>query len=289
MIDSVVRIPRPGQPPIKIGYGCPPLLMAGPCVLESEEVAFTVARIMRDLCRRHNISYIFKGSFDKANRTSINSFRGPGLSEGLELLAAVKHELGVPVVSDIHEPHQAETAAEVLDIVQIPAFLCRQTDLLVAAARTGKPINLKKGQFVAPWDMRYSVEKIRASGTSPVMLLERGANFGYNNLVVDMRSLAIMAALGCPVIYDATHSVQLPGGGAVSGGQRHFIAPLTRAAIGAGVHGLFMEVHPEPAQAKCDGANSYMLDKMDGFLAQIVPLWRSVAALDIDISSEIHE
>jgi 2-dehydro-3-deoxyphosphooctonate aldolase (KDO 8-P synthase) len=216
---------------------------------------------------------IFKASFDKANRTSIDSFRGPGLEKGLEILARVKAEVGLPVLSDVHETSQVTAAAEVLDILQIPAFLCRQTDLLVAAARTGRVINIKKGQFLAPCDMRPAVDKVRAAGNDKIILTERGASFGYNNLVVDFRSLPILRGLGCPVVLDVTHSVQLPGGqGTCSGGQREFIAPLARAGVAVGVDGLFMEVHPEPAKALCDGPNSLPL-------AAVPALWRELKAL----------
>jgi 2-dehydro-3-deoxyphosphooctonate aldolase (KDO 8-P synthase) len=228
---------------------------------------------MQEICSSLGINYVFKASFDKANRTSITSYRGPGLEAGLASLGKIKRKLAVPVVSDIHEPNQAAAAAEILDIVQIPAFLCRQTDLLSAVSRTGKPINLKKGQFVSPWDMVNAVTKIRESGTSQVMLVERGACFGYNNLVVDMRSFPVMRSFDCPVIYDATHSVQLPGGaGGSSGGQREFIAPLSRAAVGAGIDGLFMEVHPDPDNALCDGPNSIPLDEIESLLKQLVAI-----------------
>jgi 2-dehydro-3-deoxyphosphooctonate aldolase (KDO 8-P synthase) len=230
-----------------------------------------VAETMLEICSRLGISYIFKASFDKANRTSITSYRGPGIEHGLELLGRIRSEMNVPVVSDIHEPQQAKIAAEVLDIIQIPAFLCRQTDLLTSVSQTGKPINLKKGQFVSPWDMQNAVTKIRESGSSKVMLVERGASFGYNNLVVDMRSLPVMRSFNCPVIYDATHSVQLPGGaGGSSGGQREYIAPLSRAATAVGIDGLFMEVHPDPENALCDGPNSIALDSIESVLEQIV-------------------
>lgn len=268
-----VKVGRPDGSTIEVGSGQPLLLIAGPCVLESEDLGLRVGSTMQEICARLGISYIFKASFDKANRTSISSYRGPGLERGLESLAMVRQQLGVPVVSDIHEPGQAKIAAEVLDLIQIPAFLCRQTDLLTAASATGKPINLKKGQFVSPWDIENGVNKIRGSGRSQVMLVERGASFGYNNLVVDMRSFPVMRGFDCPVIYDATHSVQLPGGaGGSSGGQREFIEPLSRAAIGAGVDGLFMEVHPDPDQALCDGPNSIALDDIEALLTTLVAL-----------------
>ncbi|MBT8354030.1 MAG: 3-deoxy-8-phosphooctulonate synthase [Desulfofustis sp.] len=272
-----VSVSCPDSSTIEVGSGCPLLLIAGPCVLESEELGLEVAATMRQICERLGISYVFKASFDKANRTSISSYRGPGLEQGLASLARIRQEVGVPVISDIHEPAQAHAAAEVLDIIQIPAFLCRQTDLLTAASATGKPINLKKGQFVSPWEMKNGVDKIRTGGTSQVMLVERGASFGYNNLVVDMRSLPVMRGFDCPVIYDATHSVQLPGGaGDSSGGQREFIAPLSRAAVGAGVDGIFMEVHPNPEQALCDGPNSIALSEVAVLLGQVVAIHNSL-------------
>ncbi len=268
-----VSVSCPDGSTIEVGSERPLLLIAGPCVLESEELGLQVASTMQKICRSLGISYVFKASFDKANRTSISSYRGPGLDRGLASLNRIKQELGVPVISDIHEPGQAGAAAEVLDIIQIPAFLCRQTDLLTAAAATGKPINLKKGQFVSPWEIKNGVNKIRSSGTSQVMLVERGASFGYNNLVVDMRAFPVMRGFDCPVIYDATHSVQLPGGaGTSSGGQREFIAPLSRAAVGAGIDGLFMEVHPDPDQALCDGPNSIALDDIEALLRQLVSI-----------------
>lgn len=262
---------------IKIGPSQPLLLLAGPCVLESEEVAWEIAREMKSICARLGISYVFKASFDKANRTSLDSFRGPGLERGLRLLARIKDEIGVPVVSDVHEASQIERVAEVLDIIQIPAFLCRQTDLLVAAARSGTTVNIKKGQFVSPWDMKYAVGKVRSAGGERILLTERGTSFGYNNLVVDMRSLPVMRALGCPVIYDATHSVQLPGGaGGSSGGQREFIPVLSKAAMAAGIDGLFMEVHPDPDHALCDGPNSWPLDQTEKLLRRLLAIRKAV-------------
>lgn len=261
------------ESPYLVGPGQPLLLLAGPCVLESPELAADIAREMKKICADLDISYVFKASFDKANRTSLDSFRGPGLKEGLNQLARIRSEVGVPVVSDIHESSQVELAADVLDLLQIPAFLCRQTDLLFAAAKSGTTINLKKGQFVSPWDMKHAVGKIRAAGCKQLLLTERGASFGYNNLVVDMRSLPVMRGMGCPVIYDATHSVQLPGGaGGSSGGQREFIPPLARAAMAAGIDGLFMEVHPDPDKALCDGPNSWPLDQVEPLLKQLLAI-----------------
>ncbi len=272
-----VSIATPDRKGIEVGTGNPLLLIAGPCALESEDLARRVAAAMQEICARLGLSYVFKASFDKANRTSLGSYRGPGLEEGLAILARIREELQVPVISDVHDVSQVAPAAEVLDILQIPAFLCRQTDLLVAAAQTGKPINLKKGQFVSPWDMENGVNKLRGAGGTKTMLVERGASFGYNNLVVDMRSLPIMRGFGCPVIFDATHSVQLPGGaGGSSGGQREFIAPLSRAAVAAGIDGLFMEVHPDPDKALCDGPNSMPLDQIEDLLKQLVRVQEAV-------------
>jgi 2-dehydro-3-deoxyphosphooctonate aldolase (KDO 8-P synthase) len=270
-VVTPVAIDTPAGDLIQVGSGQPLLLIAGPCALESEELARRVAGTMQEICARLGLSYVFKASFDKANRTSLSSYRGPGLDEGLAILSRIREEMRVPVISDVHETIQVKAAAEVLDIIQIPAFLCRQTDLLTAVAATGKAINLKKGQFVSPWDMKNGVNKIRSAGGTKVMLVERGASFGYNNLVVDMRGLPVMRSFNCPVIYDATHSVQLPGGaGGSSGGQREFIAPLSRAAVAAGIDGLFMEVHPNPDQALCDGPNSIALDQIEGLLTQLV-------------------
>ncbi len=266
---------------MEVGPGQPLLLMAGPCVLEAEETAWRIAGEMKEICRNLGINYVFKASFDKANRTSLHSFRGPGLDKGLRLLARIREEIGVAVVSDVHDAAQAERAAEVLDIVQIPAFLCRQTDLLVAAARSGRPVNIKKGQFVSPWDMQYAVDKVRASGGAGILLTERGTSFGYNNLVVDMRSLPVMRSLGCPVIFDATHSVQLPGGEqGSSGGQREFIPCLARAAVAAGIDGLFMEVHPEPDKALCDGPNSWPLAMVEKLLRRLMAIRQAAEADD---------
>ena len=266
----------------EVGAGRPFLLIAGPCVLESAEMALDTAQALKEITTELGISYVFKASFDKANRTSLDSFRGPGLAKGLAVLADIKSTVQVPVISDIHEVSQVEPAAEVLDILQIPAFLCRQTDLLVAAAKSGLTVNLKKGQFVSPWDMQNAVTKVKSSGNKNLMLTERGAAFGYNNLVVDMRSLPVMRGLGCPVIYDATHSVQLPGGaGGRSGGQREFIGPLSRAAVAAGIDGIFMEVHPDPAKALCDGPNSWPLDQMKTLLQTLLAIHQTVVEAGI--------
>ena len=272
-----VAIAHPAGKPIFVGSNQPFLLIGGPCALESAEIACTVARTLKEICDRLGISYVFKASFDKANRTSLSSFRGPGLERGLAILADIKAEFSVPVISDVHDISQIAPAAEVLDILQIPAFLCRQTDLLVAAAKSGKPVNVKKGQFVSPWDMQHAVNKIRGAGCEKILLTERGASFGYNNLVVDMRSLPILRSFGCPVIFDATHSVQLPGGaGSSSGGQREFIAPLSRAAVATGIDGIFMEIHPDPASALCDGPNSIPLDQAESLLRQLLSIHTAV-------------
>ncbi len=279
MSVSPVTVANPGAKDILVGSEQPLLLIAGPCALESEELARTVAAKMQDICGRLGISYVFKASFDKANRTSLESYRGPGLEEGLSILSKIREEMQVPVISDVHDISQIGPAAEVLDIIQIPAFLCRQTDLLVAAAKTGKPVNLKKGQFVSPWDMENGVNKLKGAGGTKTMLVERGASFGYNNLVVDMRSLPVMRSFGCPVIFDATHSVQLPGGaGGSSGGMREFIAPLSRAAVAAGIDGLFMEVHPDPDKALCDGPNSIPLDSIEQLLIQLLRIREAVSS-----------
>jgi 2-dehydro-3-deoxyphosphooctonate aldolase (KDO 8-P synthase) len=250
-------------------------LIAGPCVIESEAHALKMAEEISAVARKLNIPYIFKASYDKANRTSLHSFRGPGLEEGLRILKKIGKEAGVPVLTDVHEAKDVPAVSEAVDVVQIPAFLCRQTDMLVAAAKHAKSINIKKGQFVSPWDMRHAVEKIRASGNDNIFLTERGSSFGYNNLVVDMRSLAIMRQFA-PVVFDATHSVQLPssgaGGKAVSGGQPEYIPLLARAAVAAGVDGVFMEVHDNPAEAKSDGANALALSDLEPVLKELLAI-----------------
>lgn len=257
-----------------VGTGQPLLVIAGPCVIENVEMMLATARFLKAETTRLGLSYIFKASYDKANRTGLRSYRGPGRSAGLAMLKAVRDEAGVPIISDVHSVAEVEPAAEVLDVIQIPAFLCRQTDLIQAAARTGKPVNIKKGQFLAPLDMAYVVEKITAAGNENILITERGASFGYNNLVVDMRSLPLLRSLGYPVIFDATHSVQLPGGDkGKSGGDRRFAAPLARAAVAAGVDGVFMEVHPDPDKALCDGPNSLRLDRLEPLLRQLQAIW----------------
>ena len=251
--------------------------MAGPCVLESEEICFQIAKTMQEICAELGAQYIFKASFDKANRTSVTSHRGPGLDKGLEKLNDIKEKFNVPVVSDIHDAGQVAKAAQVIDYLQIPAFLCRQTDLLVAAGESGKAINVKKGQFLAPGDMQSVRDKIYSTGNKKVSMCERGTTFGYNNLVVDMRALQIMHGLGCPIVFDATHSVQLPGGqGNKSGGQPEFIPPLSRAAAAAGINALFMEVHPEPSKALSDGANSLNLNQVKDNLSNVLKIRRAL-------------
>lgn len=252
-------------------------LIAGPCVIESEEMVLSIAGQMKEITDELKIPYTFKASFDKANRTSISSFRGPGIEEGLKILQKVKDTYGLRICTDIHEPWQAKEVAQVADILQIPAFLCRQTDLLVAAAKTGKCINIKKAQFLAPWDMKNCLDKVRQSGNNNVMLCERGTSFGYNTLVVDMTGLRIMKEFGVPVIFDATHSVQKPGGnGTSTGGNRQFVEYLAKAAIAVGVDGLFMETHPDPDHAKSDGPNMVLLSDMKSLLAILKKVYEAV-------------
>ena len=264
---------------IRIGRGSPLVLIAGPCVLESERMAIEAARKLKDITRRLNIPYIFKSSFDKANRLSVGSYRGPGIKKGLQILAKVKEKIRVPILSDIHCQKEIKEAAEVLDIIQIPAFLCRQTDIVLAAAMTRKVINIKKGQFLAPWDIIPIVRKIESTGNRRIIITERGVSFGYNNLVSDLRALKIVRDSGYPVVYDATHSVQLPGGkGDCSSGQREFVGPLSRAAVAFGCDGLFLEVHPDPDNAPCDGPNMIALSDAEKLLKEIKRiegvLWR---------------
>lgn len=256
-----------------IGGAAPLALLAGPCVLESLERSLLIGRTVKEICGRLGINYVFKASFDKANRSSFHSFRGPGLTKGIAWLKTIKEELGVPIVTDIHESYQAAPAAEVADILQIPAFLCRQTDLLHAAAQTGRVVNVKKGQFLAPDDMRNVVDKLHESGCDQLMLTERGASFGYHNLVVDMRSLPIMRSFGYPVVFDGTHSVQLPGGnGTSSSGNREYVEHLVRAAVGVGIDALFLEVHDNPEEALSDGANMVYLDKLEDLLKEALAI-----------------
>jgi 2-dehydro-3-deoxyphosphooctonate aldolase (KDO 8-P synthase) len=258
---------------VVFGGGRPLVLIAGPCVIETLEHTLRTAEALQGIAARLGIGLVFKASFDKANRTSVSAFRGPGLDAGLAILARVKREFGLPVLSDVHDLSQVAPAAEVLDILQIPAFLSRQTDLLAAAGASGRVVNVKKGQFLAPWDMKNAVGKLESVGNHDILLTERGASFGYNNLVVDMRSLPIMRDTGYPVIFDATHSVQLPGGsGTASAGQRQFVGALSRAAVGAGIDGLFWEVHEDPDRALCDGPNSLPLAQVEVLLGQILAI-----------------
>lgn len=252
-------------------------LIAGPCVIESEEMVLSIAKQMKKITQNLGIPYAFKASFDKANRTSIDSFRGPGIEEGIRILKKVKDTYNLPICTDIHEPWQAEKVAEVVDIIQIPAFLCRQTDLLVAAAKTGKCVNIKKAQFLAPWDMKNCLEKVKSAGNDNVMLCERGSSFGYNTLVVDMTGLRVMKGFNVPVIFDATHSVQKPGGnGTSTGGNREYVEYLAKAAIAVGVDGLFMETHPTPDEAKSDGPNMVPLGEMEQLLIKLQKVYNSV-------------
>ncbi|MBI4169965.1 MAG: 3-deoxy-8-phosphooctulonate synthase [Acidobacteria bacterium] len=258
---------------LAIGGGAPLAFIAGPCVIESEGHAVRMARVLRETARRIGVPYIFKSSFDKANRTSAASFRGPGLADGLRILKIVKEEVGVPVLSDVHEPDQAEKAAAVLDVIQIPAFLCRQTDLLVAAGRTGRAVNIKKGQFLSPWDIRHGIDKVRSTGNDRVLVTERGTTFGYQNLVVDFRGLVVMRGFGFPVVMDATHAVQLPGGrGESSGGEAAYIPFLARAAAAVGIDALFCEVHDDPAAARSDGPNALPLTQVEGLLKAVLSI-----------------
>jgi 2-dehydro-3-deoxyphosphooctonate aldolase (KDO 8-P synthase) len=259
----------------EVGLDQPLFLIAGPCVIESRDMALDTAGTLRDICRELGLSFIYKSSYDKANRSSGKSFRGLGMDQGLDILADVKKQLGVPVLTDVHAEHEVAAVAAVVDVLQTPAFLCRQTDFIQACAASGKPVNIKKGQFMAPGDMKQVVLKAKEanSGADSIMVCERGASFGYNNLVSDMRSLAIMRETGCPVVFDATHSVQLPGGqGDRSGGQREFVPVLARAAVAVGVAGLFMETHPDPAKAMSDGPNAWPLPHMAALLEQLVEL-----------------
>jgi 2-dehydro-3-deoxyphosphooctonate aldolase (KDO 8-P synthase) len=255
---------------ILIGQGYPVVLIAGPCVIEDYETTFEIAKFLKKLTQQLNIPFVFKASYDKANRTSINSFRGPGTMEGLKILEHIKAELGIEILSDVHRINEIATAARVLDIIQIPAFLCRQTDFILEVAKTGKPVNIKKGQFLAPWDIANVVAKVTSTGNDQILLTERGTMFGYNNLVTDFRGIKIMQDTGWPVIFDATHSIQLPGGaGTSSGGQREFAPILARAAVAAGADGIFMEVHTDPDKALCDGPNSLKLDTLFELISQL--------------------
>ena len=265
---------------VPVGPGSPLVFLGGPCVIESRDSALRHATALGAIAARAGVPLVFKSSFDKANRTSVSSYRGPGLEEGLRILAEVRREVGVPVLTDVHEIGQIAPVAEIVDLLQTPAFLCRQTDFLQACARTGKPVNVKKGQFLAPWDMRAVVEKMASTGNRKILTTERGASFGYNNLVADMRSLPILAELGYPVVYDAGHSVQLPGGrGGTSGGQRQFILPLARAAVATGsVDAVFLEVHEDPDRALSDGPNSYPLSDLEPLLRDLARIAALVRA-----------
>ena len=260
-----------------MGGGQPFVLIAGPCVIENDEHPFAMAEAISALTTELQIPYVFKVSFDKANRTSKQGYRGPGLERGLELLGRLRERLAVPVTTDVHEPHQAEAAGEVVDLLQIPAFLCRQTDLLVAAARTGKAVNIKKGQFLAPWDIRHAVDKVREAGNENVSITERGTSFGYNNLVVDIRGFPIMREEGTPLVFDVTHSLQLPGGaGTSSGGQARYIPQLAAAGVAAGCDGVFMEVHDRPDEALSDGPNNCPLDQLRPVLERLLAVQRAI-------------
>jgi len=274
-MNNVVKIDD-----IFIGQGYPLVLISGPCVIEGYDTTFEIASFLKELTQKLDIPFIFKTSYDKANRTSINSFRGPGIVDGLNILKRIKSELGIKILSDVHRINEVAGAAPILDIIQIPAFLCRQTDFIIEVAKTGKPVNIKKGQFLAPWDIVNVVEKVTSTGNNQVLLTDRGTMFGYNNLVADFRSIKIMQDTGWPVIFDATHSIQLPGGaGTSSGGQREFAPILAKAAVAAGADGIFMEVHTDPDKALCDGPNSLKIDTLFELLPQLKAI---KAALNAD-------
>ncbi|MFI4962896.1 MAG: 3-deoxy-8-phosphooctulonate synthase [Legionellales bacterium] len=257
----------------EVGLDQPLFLIAGPCVIESETLALETAGYLKEMCSELGIPFIYKSSFDKANRSSLSSYRGPGYEKGLMILEKVKAQIGVPVLTDVHEDTPLLEVSSVVDVLQTPAFLCRQTNFIQKVAATNKPVNIKKGQFLAPWEMKHVIEKAKAGGNQHIMACERGASFGYNNLISDMRSLAIMRETGCPIVYDATHSVQLPGGNnGVSGGQREFIPVLARAAVAAGISGIFMETHPNPDKALSDGPNSWPLEKMKQLLTSLMAI-----------------
>ncbi len=266
---------------IAIGKGNPLVLIAGPCVIETFDATIETAAFLKDLTDELQIPFIFKTSYDKANRTSLGSYRGPGMSKGLEIISSIKGKLGVRVISDVHRFHEIAPAAQILDIIQVPAFLCRQTDFILAISEAGKPVNIKKGQFLAPWDVGHVIEKVVSTGNRQVLVTERGTTFGYNNLVVDLRGLAIMRDMGWPVIFDATHSVQLPGGaGKTSGGQREFVPSVARAAVAAGVDGIFLEVHKDPECALCDGPNSLPLHSVRPLLEQLKAIRNALLSID---------
>jgi len=272
---------------VEVGAQQPLFLIAGPCVIESATLCEEIAGRLCELTRTLGVPYIFKASYDKANRSSRTSFRGPGIDAGLKVLEGIRTKFGVPVLTDVHEDTPLAEVAAVVDVLQTPAFLCRQTNFIVAAASQGKPVNIKKGQFLSPWEMQNVVDKARSSGNDSIMVCERGFSFGYNNLVSDMRSLAVMRRTGCPVVFDATHSVQLPGGqGSASGGQREFVPVLARAAVAAGVAGIFMETHPDPSKALSDGPNAWPLARMASLLATLVELDRAVKSKPFEEDSE---
>jgi len=270
---------------IQIGPEHPLIIIAGPCVIEDYSTTYRIASFLKELTGRLEMPFIFKASYDKANRTSIDAYRGPGITDGLEILHRIKSDLKITVISDVHTEQEIPAAASVLDILQIPAFLCRQTDFILAAADTGKPLNIKKGQFLAPWDMAHVVKKITSAGNDRILLTERGTFFGYNNLVVDFRSINVLHDIGWPVIFDATHSIQLPGGqGKCSGGQREFAPMLSRAAVAAGADGVFMEVHPDPDKALCDGPNSLPLDSLEAVFEQLKAIRKAVQPVDSSLT-----
>ncbi len=270
-VNSVISVPRPGRDPIEIGNDRKLTFIAGPCQLESREHGLEVSQQLREIADRLDVGLIYKTSYDKANRTSLSSARGMGLEASLPVFAEIREKSGLPVLTDVHTAEQAKLAAQAVDVIQIPAFLCRQTDLLIAAAETGKPVNVKKGQFLAPWDMKNVIAKVADAGNPNVMACERGASFGYNTLVSDMRSLPIMASFGAPVVFDATHSVQQPGGqGTTSGGQREFVPTLARAAVAVGVAAVFMETHPDPDNAPSDGPNMVPLSEFEALAARLL-------------------
>ncbi|MES0328097.1 MAG: 3-deoxy-8-phosphooctulonate synthase [Gammaproteobacteria bacterium] len=267
----------------EVGLDQPIFLIAGPCVIESEAMAMETSSKLKEITDRLGINFIYKSSYDKANRSSGDSFRGPGIEEGLRILRKVKEEVGVHILTDVHENTPIDEVSDVVDVLQTPAFLCRQTDFIIRVANSGKAVNIKKGQFLAPWDMKHVVDKARSTGNQQIMVCERGASFGYNNLVSDMRSLAVMRESNCPVVFDATHSVQLPGGqGTSSGGQREHVPVLARAAVAAGVSGVFMETHPDPSKALSDGPNAWPLDKMESLLKTMMELDRVVKAQPLE-------
>ena len=262
---------------MEIGSGSPLILISGPCVIEGYETTYAIAAYLKELSQKLDIPFIFKASYDKANRTSINSFRGPGIDKGLKILESIKTRLDIKILSDVHRVSEVDKAAQVLDIIQIPAFLCRQTDLIIAAAKTGKPVNIKKGQFLSPWDMANVVKKVSASGNNQLVLTERGTMLGYNNLVVDFRGIKVMKDFGVPVVFDATHSVQSPGGaGETSGGHREFVPVLAKAAVAAGADGVFMEVHMDPDKALCDGPNSLKIESLYDLIPELMAIKKCV-------------